>query len=212
MWLYRAKIVAIIKGLPSQPESRRFAAAIIVAFVPVVIVGAAVGDYVQNVVYGQLMLIAAALILGGVVMLVIERWRPRPDVFDAEKTPLGRAFGVGLCQTLAAVLPGISRSGATIMGGMLMKLDRPAAAEFSFFLAMPTMMAAFAKDLIDVHAQLSPDRITDVAIGFVMAFIASLLVVRPFLAFVRRSGFAPFAWYRIVIGVLVMAVVAAGWL
>jgi undecaprenyl-diphosphatase len=212
MWLYRVKILTVVKGLPSDPEARRFAGAIILAFVPVVVVGAAVGDYVQNVVYRNLSLIATALIVGGLIMLAIERWRPQPDVVDAEKTPLGRAFGVGLCQTLAAVLPGISRSGATIMGGMLMKLDRPAAAEFSFFLAMPTMVAAFAKDLIDVRAQLAPERALDVAIGFVMAFIASLLVVRPFLAFVRRSGFAPFAWYRVVIGLLVLAVAAAGWL
>jgi undecaprenyl-diphosphatase len=212
MWLYRVKILSVVKGLAGEPEARRFAAAILIAFVPVVIVGAAVGDYIQNVVYGKLPLIAAALIVGGFIMLAIERWRPQPDIVDAERTPLGRAFGVGLCQTLAAVLPGISRSGATIMGGMLMKLDRPAAAEFSFFLAMPTMVAAFAKDLIDVRAELAPDRVLDVAIGFVMAFIASLFVVRPFLAFVRRAGFAPFAWYRVAIGGMVLAAAAAGWL
>ena len=211
MWLYRARILAVIRGLPGDPESRRFAAAIIVAFVPVVVVGALAGDYIQNVVYGNLALIATALALGGFVMLAIERWRPLPDVVDAEKTPLPRAFGIGICQTLAAVLPGISRSGATILGGMLMKLDRPAAAEFSFFLAMPTMVAAFAKDLLDVRGALGADRAVEVAIGFVMAFFASLLVVRPFLAFVRRSGFAPFAWYRVVVGGAVLAAVAAGW-
>jgi undecaprenyl-diphosphatase len=211
MWLYRQKIVAIVTGLTSDPDARRFAAAIIVAFVPVVVVGALVGDYIQNVVYGNLGLIAAALVLGGFAMLAIERWRPRPDIVDADKTPLLRAFGVGVCQTFAAVLPGISRSGATILGGMLMKLDRPAAAEFSFFLAMPTMVAAFAKDLLDLHGSLGQQRLVEVAIGFVMAFVASLLVVRPFLGFVRKSGFAPFAWYRVVIGVAVLAAVAAGW-
>jgi undecaprenyl-diphosphatase len=210
MWLYRVKIVAVVRGLPRDPEARRFAAALLLAFVPVVIVGALLGDYIRAVVYGNLALIAGALVAGGVIMLVVERWRPEPDVFDAEATPLGRAAGVGLCQTLAAVLPGISRSGATIIGGMLMKLDRGAAAEFSFFLAMPTMVAAFTKDLLDIQGHLTPGRGTEIAIGFVMAFFASLVVVRPFLAFVRRSGFASFAWYRIAIGLGILAVLAVG--
>lgn len=210
MWLYRVKIVHVLRGLPSEPEARRFAAAIVVAFIPLVVVGALVGDYIQTVVYGNLALIAVAFIVGGLIMLVVERRRPEPDIVDAEQTPLGRAFGIGVCQTLAAVMPGISRSGATIVGGMLMKLDRPAAAEFSFFLAMPTMAAAFAKDFLDVRHQIAPERATEIVIGFVMAFFASLLVVRPFLAFVRRSGFAPFAWYRIALGVAVLAALGAG--
>ncbi|MGE0446007.1 MAG: undecaprenyl-diphosphate phosphatase [Vicinamibacterales bacterium] len=209
MWLYRSKIVTVVRGLPSDADARRFAAAILVAFVPVVIVGLLAGDYIQTVVYGNLALIAAALVAGGVLMLVIERWRPEPEIVDAEQTPIGRALGIGLCQTLAAVLPGISRSGATIMGGMLMKLDRAAAAEFSFFLAMPTMVAAFANDLLEVRQQLAPDRALEIAIGFVMAFLASLLVVRPFLGFVRRAGFAPFAWYRIAAGLAVLAYAVA---
>jgi undecaprenyl-diphosphatase len=209
MWLYRAKIAAVVRGLPSDGDARRFAAAILVAFVPVVIVGLLAGDYIQTVVYGNLALIAGALVVGGVLMLVIERWRPDPDIVDAEQTPIGRAIGIGLCQTLAAVLPGISRSGATIMGGMLMKLDRAAAAEFSFFLAMPTMMAAFANDLLEVRQVLTPDRAVEIAIGFVMAFLASLAVVRPFLGFVRRAGFAPFAWYRIAAGLAVLAYAVA---
>jgi undecaprenyl-diphosphatase len=209
MWLYRAKIAAVVRGLPSDPDARRFAGAILVAFLPVVVVGLLAGDYIQSVVYGNLALIAAALVVGGVIMLGIERWRPEPDIVDAERISIARAFGIGLCQTLAAVLPGISRSGATIMGGMLMKLDRAAAAEFSFFLAMPTMMAAFANDLLDVRDQIAPDRALEIAIGFVMAFLASLVVVRPFLGFVRRAGFAPFAWYRIVAGLAVLAYAVA---
>jgi undecaprenyl-diphosphatase len=141
---------------------------------------------------------------------VVERFRPAPNVFDAERTPLTRAFGVGLCQILA-IVPGVSRSGATIVGGMLMGLDRPAAAEFSFFLAIPTMAAAFAHDLLEVRNSLSPERAVEIAIGFVAAFVASLVVVRPFLAFVRRAGFAPFAWYRIGVGLLIVAALAAGW-
>jgi undecaprenyl-diphosphatase len=104
----------------------------------------------------------------------------------------------------------VSRSGATIVGAMVMGLDRAAAAEFSFFLAMPTMTAAFAYELVSVRDQLGPGRIVEIAIGFVMAFVAARVVVRPFLAFVGRSGFAPFAWYRIVMGVVIFAAVQAG--
>jgi undecaprenyl-diphosphatase len=143
-------------------------------------------------------------------MLVAERVRPAPVVRNAEHTPLSRAFGVGLCQMLA-IVPGVSRSGATIVGGMLMGLDRPAAAEFSFFLAIPTMAAAFGHDLLEVRQSLTSERAAEIGIGFIAAFIASVLVIRPFLAFIRRAGFAPFAWYRIVVGVVIVAALAAGW-
>jgi hypothetical protein len=109
-----------------------------------------------------------------------------------------------------AIVPGVSRSGATIVGGMLMRLDRAAAAEFSFFLSMPTMMAAFAADLVEVRDHLQPERAAEIAIGFVMAFLAALVVVKPFLGFVRRSGFGPFAWYRIAVGVALLVALAAG--
>jgi undecaprenyl-diphosphatase len=132
-------------------------------------------------------------------------------VTAVDRTPIGRALGIGLCQTLALV-PGVSRSGATIVGGLLMGLDRRAAAEFSFFLAMPTMAGAFVFELFEVREQLGAERAAEIAVGFVMAFVAALLVVRPFLSFVSRSGFAPFAWYRIAFGVGLLAMVAAGWL
>jgi len=142
---------------------------------------------------------------------VIERLRPKPTVVDIDETPIGKAFGIGVCQALA-IVPGVSRSGATIVGGMLMGLDRPAAAEFSFFLAMPTMMAAFAHSLLKARHQLTSERAAEIAVGLVMAFIASALVVKPFLAVVRRAGFAPFAWYRIALGLAVFGALAAGWL
>jgi undecaprenyl-diphosphatase len=200
MWLYRAKIAAVIRGLPSDRDAQRFALMLAVAVVPALAAGALLGDYVQTVLYESIRVIAIAFIAGGLVMLVVERFRPAPVVVDAERTPIGRAFGVGVCQMLSLV-PGVSRSGATIVGGMLMRLDRPAAAEFSFFLAMPTMVAAFGYELMQVRAQLAPERAAEIAVGFVMAFVASAVVVRPFLYFVRRSGFAPFAWYRIAAGI-----------
>jgi undecaprenyl-diphosphatase len=111
-----------------------------------------------------------------------------------------------------ALVPGVSRSGATIVGGMLVGLDRPTAAEFSFFLAMPTMAAAFAHSLMEMRHQISADRTMELVIGFVMAFVASLVVVKPFMGVVRRRGFAPFAWYRILAGVALLVAVAGGWL
>jgi undecaprenyl-diphosphatase len=155
--------------------------------------------------------IAAAFVLGGIVMLLVERFRPTPDVTDTYRTPVTRALGVGLAQAVA-VVPGVSRSGATIVGGLLMRLDRPAAAEFSFFLAMPTMVGAFVHDLWEVRSHLAPERAVEIAIGFVTAFVAALIVVKPFLRYVGRSGFAPFAWYRIAAGMLIFAAIWAGWL
>jgi undecaprenyl-diphosphatase len=112
---------------------------------------------------------------------------------------------------MLALIPGVSRSGSTIVGGMLMGLDRPAAAEFSFFVAIPTMIAAFAHDLLEVRGSLSSAFATEIAIGFVAAFFASLLVVKPFLEFIKRAGFGPFAWYRIALGLLIVVALALGW-
>jgi undecaprenyl-diphosphatase len=210
MWLYRSKILAVIVGLGSLPEARHFAVALVLATIPALVAGAFLAGYVKSVLYESPRVFAFAFIAGGIVMLIVERWRPEPDVLDAERTPLPRALGIGLCQMLALV-PGVSRSGATIVGGLLMRLDRPAAAEFSFFLAMPTMTAAFAHELLEVRGQLSTDRAAEIAVGLVMAFLSSLLIIKPFLGFVRRSGFAPFAWYRIAIGLLLLAAIAQGW-
>jgi undecaprenyl-diphosphatase len=199
VWLYRAKIATVIKGLPSDPDARRFALMVVVASVPALAAGALFSDYIKAVLYESVGVFAAAFVVGGIVMLAAEWWRPHPDVVDAERTPMSRALGVGVCQMLALV-PGVSRSGATIVGGMLMRIDRPAAAELSFFLAIPALGAAFAHDLLEVAGAISAERSGEIAIGCVAAFIASAAVIRPFLGFVRRAGFAPFAWYRIALG------------
>jgi len=209
MWLYRTKIATVVRGLGSDPDARRFALMVVVGCLPALAAGALLAGFVQTVLYGSLRVIAVAFIVGGVAMLVIERLRPVPDVLDAERTPIARAFGIGLCQMLALV-PGVSRSGATIMGAMLLRLDRPAAAEFSFFLAMPLLTAAFAYQFVDVQSTLAAGRAVEIAIGFVAAFISAAVVVRPFLAFVRRAGFAPFAWYRIAAGIAILALFPAG--
>ena len=209
MWLYRLKIARVIAGLPSDPDARRFALMLLLAFIPAAVAGVLLAGFVKSVLYETPIVFAVAFIVGGIVMLVVERVRPRPRVFDADQTSPSRAFGIGLFQMLA-LIPGASRSGSTIVGGMVMGLDRPAAAEFSFFLAMPTMAGAFAHDLWEVRHTLAPDRGLEIAVGFVTAFLAALVVVNPFLRFVGRSGYGPFAWYRIVAGVLILAGVAAG--
>jgi undecaprenyl-diphosphatase len=209
IWLYRTKIAQVLRGLPSDPDARHFVLMILVAFLPAAIAGALLSDYVKRVLYTTPTVIAATFILGGIVMLFVEHYRRPPTVMNADRTSLGRALAIGLCQVLA-LIPGVSRSGATIVGGMLLGLDRPAAAEFSFFLAMPTMTAAFVYKLLDVRAYLTTGRAMEIGVGFLFAFLAALAVVKPFLAFVSRAGFAPFAWYRIVAGLLVLAAIAAG--
>jgi undecaprenyl-diphosphatase len=210
VWLYRRTIVDVLAGLGTDLDARRFAIMILVAFVPAAVVGGLFGKFVKSVLYESPGVFAVAFILGGFVILLVERLRPKPTILDAERVPVSRALGVGVCQTLALV-PGVSRSGATIVGGLVMGFDRAAAAEFSFFLAIPTMTAAFAKSLLDVRGQLAGARVTEIGIGFVTAFIASALVVRPFLGYVRRSGFTSFAWYRIAAGAALLAALAAGW-
>jgi undecaprenyl-diphosphatase len=209
MWIYRVKILQIVTGLPSDPQARRFATMLLVAFLPTVVAGLFLADFITTVIYDSPKVFAATFILGGIVMLMVERFGPAATVHSADRTPVSRALGIGACQVVAMV-PGVSRSGATIVGGMLMGLDRPAAAEFSFFLAMPTMMAAFARSLIKIRHDLGAERALEIGIGFVFAFLASWAVVKPFLAVVQRSGYAPFAWYRIALGLALAGAIAAG--
>jgi undecaprenyl-diphosphatase len=211
MWLYRQRIWDVTTGLFTKPDARRFALMLFFAFLPAAFVGLVANSYIRNELYIRLDIIALALILGGFAMLALEKWPPKVEVTDAAATPIWRAIGVGVFQTLA-LIPGVSRSGATIFGGLALGLDRRAAAEFSFFLAMPTMVAAFILDFLTVKDHITPDRIAEIAVGFVFAFISAWLVVKPFLNFVTRVGFAPFAWYRIVFGAVILGVIAMGWL
>lgn len=211
VWLYRTRIIEVITHIFTRPDARRFALAIIIAFIPALIAGVAFAHLVKADLYSNLNVVAWAFILGGVAFLIIDRWRPSPKIDDAYNTPLATAFGVGVFQTLA-LIPGVSRSGATILGGLLLRLDRRAAAEFSFFLAMPTMLAAFVHDFWEIKDHLAEGHTVEIAIGFVFAFIAALLVVKPFLNFISRAGFAPFAWYRIVAGAALLGAAMLGWL
>ena len=169
IWLYRAKVMAVVLGLPSQPEARRFAALVFVGFLPALVAGAFFAGYVKRVLYYSPAVMAAAFVAGGVVMLLVERLRPRPTISNLDAVPFSRALAIGTAQVVA-LIPGVSRSGATIVGGLMSGLERTTAAEFSFFLAMPTMVAAFVHDFIDVRGQLTATRGAEIAIGFVAAF------------------------------------------
>jgi undecaprenyl-diphosphatase len=210
VWIYRAKLTNLITGLSSRPDARQFAAAIVVATLPALVAGALFAGFVKGILYESPRVWAIAFIVGGIVMLVLERRLAQPVVERAENTPLPRAFAVGVCQTFA-LIPGVSRSGATIIGGIAAGLSRTAAAEFSFFVAIPTMSAAFAHDLLEISAHLTPARTLEIAVGLAMAFVSSLFVIKPFLAFVARSGWAPFAWYRIALGAGLLVAIGAGW-
>ena len=209
-WIYREKIIDVIAGLATRPDARRFAAAVIIATIPALVAGALFADFVKGILYESPAVFAWAFIAGGIAMLALERRTAAPIVQRADDISLPRALSVGVCQTFALV-PGVSRSGATIVGGMAAGLSRIAAAEFSFFLAMPTMTAAFVHDLVQVRGELSAARSLEIGVGLAMAFLSSVIVIKPFLGFVGRSGFAPFAWYRIALGAALLIAIAGGW-
>ncbi len=210
MWLYRAKLTGVVLGLPSKPEARRFVLMLAIAVLPAGLLGWILSDSVKTL-YQRPLVIAAAFVIGGVVMLIVERRQPAPVVFQADRTPIGRALAVGTFQALA-LIPGVSRSGATIVGGLLCRVERSAAAELSFFLAMPTLAAACLHDAWEIRHQIGGAKLTELGVGLVMAFVAAAVVVRPFLRYVSKSGFAPFAWYRIAAGLAILGAVAMGWL
>ena len=193
--------------LKLEREGLLFARNIILAFIPSAILGLAFKDYI-DIMLGSPSLVAWALILGGIAILGIEKVVDPKGEESVAELPLRQVVGVGLAQCLAMV-PGVSRSGATIMGALAMGVNRKTAAEFSFFLAVPTMLGATTLELIQKGDQLTSGKIavgwTEIAIGFVVSFVVALVVIRAFVAYVSRHGFAPFAWYRIVAGVAAIA-------
>ena len=192
--------------LRREPEGLRFARNLLVAFIPSAILGKLFKDQI-DVMLGTPAIVGWALIAGGIAILVIERTaKPGPDMGVAD-LPLKQVVGVGLAQCLA-MIPGVSRSGATIMGALALGVGRKTAAEFSFFLAVPTMIGASALELLDHGDQLATGGGVgwgEIAIGFVVSFVVALAVIKVFVAYVSRHGFAPFAWYRIVVGAAAVA-------
>jgi undecaprenyl-diphosphatase len=198
VWFYRARFIGVARGLRTEPAAQRLVLHLFVAFLPAAIVGLLFHDVIKAVLFNPTV-VAGSLVVGGVVMLLIERWKPRETVTDVDDMPITTALGVGLAQVLALV-PGTSRSAATILGAYALGCSRKAAAEFSFFLAVPVMFAATGYDLLKSRALLSVDDLPFFALGFVMAFASALVVIKVFVAFVSRTSFVGFAWYRIVAG------------
>jgi len=197
--IYFRRLWNVLLALPGKdPAARRFALSVLLAFLPSAILGFLLHDFIKRVLFDPV-IVCVTLIIGGVVLLALERWAPKPREHDAMGFSLKTAVGVGLFQCLS-IIPGVSRSGATILGGLLIGVEKRAAAEFSFFLAIPTMVGAFALDFWESRAFLTDDALGLIAIGFVVSFFSGLVVVRLMLDFVARYGFAPFAWWRIVMG------------
>lgn len=207
--VYAARLWQMLLDLPRDAQTRNFVLAILLAFLPAAVIGVALHKFIKEVLFETPLLICITLVLGGIVLLVVDRLKLEPRVAAADEISLATALKIGLCQCLAMV-PGVSRSGATIVGGMLLGLSKRAAAEFSFFLAMPTMAGAFAYDLYKNYADLDQAAVGTIAVGFVVAFIAGAIVVKYLLDFVSRYGFAPFAWWRILIGGLGLGAILVG--
>lgn len=196
--VYFGRLWQVLLALPSDPAARRFVISILVAFLPAAVLGLLTHDYIKAVLFNPV-LTCIVLIVGGVALALLDRFDIRPVHPNAMRLPLGVALAIGLVQCIALV-PGVSRSGATIAGALLMRCEKRAAAEFSFFLAIPTMLGAFVLDLYESVGTLSGDNAGLIAIGFVVSFVSALIVVRTLVDFVARHGFMPFAWWRIAVG------------
>ena len=203
-WVYRLRLWTAATGVVSDDRARVFVTNIVMGFLPAMVLGVMFHKYIKTVLFSP-WVVSTTLILGGIAILVIERLVREPRHHAVEEFPFRLSLKIGLFQALA-MIPGVSRSGATIMGSLLMGVDRRAATEFSFFLAIPTMLGATVYDLYKNRDVLSFDNITVIALGFAAAFVTAMLVVRAAIAFISRHGFAPFAWYRIAVGIAMFAV------
>jgi undecaprenyl-diphosphatase len=192
------RLWGVLVGLPGDPGARRFALAVILAFLPAAVLGLIFHDFIKSVLFSP-WVVCVTLVLGGIAILAIERMAPRPRYKSIEEIPMRTAVGIGFCQALA-MIPGISRSGATILGGELLGVDRRVATEFTFYLAIPTMLGATVLDLWKARHDLTTDGMGLIAIGFVTAFVVAIPVVKGLIDFVGKYGLTPFAWYRIIFG------------
>lgn len=205
--LYRDKLLDIARGMWRPGTSERFYATnIILAFLPAMVLGATLHGPITRLLFNP-WVVSIALILGGIAIIAIERAMPEPEIRSVPEIGPLAALIIGFGQALA-MIPGTSRSGATIITALLLRVERKAAAEFSFILAIPTMLAATAYSLLKARDELSMDGFGLVIIGFVVAFIVALLVVRAVVGFIGRVGFTPFGWYRIVLGVVMLGALA----
>src|SRR6202142_3655672 len=198
--IYFVKLWRIALGVFSNPDDRRFVIGVLVAFLPAVVIGLIAGKYIKEVLFNP-WVVCFSLIVGGAILLWVDQIDHNPHEHDATKFPLLTYLWIGFAQCLA-MIPGVSRSGASIVAAMLLGADKRAAAEFSFFLATPTMVGAFAYDFYKNGGHMSSDNLIVVGVGFIMSFIAGWFVVKRFLDYVSGHGFSLFAWWRLIVGTL----------
>jgi undecaprenyl-diphosphatase len=203
LWLYRARVLGPLVQARTSPTARRFVLNLLIAFLPAAILGFLVHDFITERLFTP-RVVALSLVIGGIAILCIERWHRPPTTEAVDDMTPTKALGIGLAQCLA-LIPGVSRSGSTIMGAVALGTSRIAATEFSFFLAIPVMFAASGYDLLKNMDSLSAGDLPVFAIGFVVAFLSALVIVKAFVSFVSKHSFVPFAWYRIVLGGVLLA-------
>jgi undecaprenyl-diphosphatase len=206
--IYFTRLWQLAIGMFNDPVARRFILGILVAFLPAAVVGALAHDFIKTVLF-NVWIVCFTLIVGGAILLWVDRMTLDTRYHDVTKFSLPMYFIIGLAQCVS-IIPGVSRAGATIVSAMLLGADRRAAAEFSFWLAMPTMAGAFAFDLYKTHAQMTSGNMIIIAFGFVISFVCAWIVVKTFLGYVQRHGFALFAWWRVILGSLGLIALALG--
>jgi undecaprenyl-diphosphatase len=202
--LFKQKILEVLLHLHNRKASRLLALKIIIAFLPAAIGGALLHSFIKHHLFSPI-IVSTMLVVGGLIILIVERIKPLERISQIEEITLKQAGIIGICQAIA-MIPGTSRSGATMMGSLMLGINRKTAAEFSFLLAIPTMLAATLYDIYKNYHHLNFDDAQIIGIGFISAFISALLAVRFLLNFLSNHGFAPFAYYRIALGAIMLAI------
>lgn len=210
VWEFRGKIFEVVKGLPTQRKAQRFTVNLLIAFMPAVVLGVIFADVIHHYLFNPIT-VATALVVGGVIMLWAERRVHEVHAETVDDITWKDALKVGLAQCLA-MIPGTSRSGSTIIGGLLFGLSRKTATEFSFFLAMPTMVGAAVYSGYKYRELFQPADLPVFVIGFVTSFIFAMIAVKGLLKFIASHSYAAFAWYRIAFGLLILATWQFGWI
>ena len=206
--IYFVRLWHLLTGMFHDREARRFIIGVLLAFLPAAVIGATAYKIIKEVLFNP-WIVCVSLIVGGAVLLWVDRLDLKPRFHEATRFTLPMYFVIGVAQCLS-MIPGVSRSGATIVSAMLLGADRRAAAEFSFWLAMPTMAGAFAYDLYKSHAQMSGGNVMLVAVGFIVSFVCAWFVVKTFLDYVSRHGFTLFVWWRFAVGTAGLIALALG--
>jgi undecaprenyl-diphosphatase len=206
--IYFGRLWRIALDMFSDPAARRFVIGVLIAFLPAAVIGAALHSFIKGTLFNP-WIVCFTLIVGGAILLWVDGLDLNTRYHDATKYSLPMYLVIGFAQCLA-MIPGVSRSGTTIVSAMLLGADKRSAADFSFFLAIPTMAGAFAYDLLKNYKQLTADNTLLIVVGFVTSFVCAFIVVRTFLDYVTRHGFALFAWWRVIVGTLGLIALAMG--